>query len=114
MPSGCEPVSTSCRVRREASTGDQIATLIEHPREIKSMSHAVDLIDVSTDKDALSVMPWARSDTVSGIDGVRALRAEVGAPRVVAGTLVSGEHLTVRVGTGYPTKIAALTQGPGS
>ena len=72
------------------------------------MSHAVNLLDVLTHKDAPSVMPWARADAVASIDGVRALRAEVGAPGAVAAIRFGGEPLTVRVGSSQTTQIAPL------
>ncbi len=62
--------------------------------------------DVLAHQGSIGVVPGPVADAVLGIDGARALRAEIGAPRMVTGALFSGEHLAVRVGSSQPTQVS--------
>ena len=95
-------------VRNVSAAGDPSASLVDHRHDSKPMSHAVKLLDVITDKNALSVMPWACADAVASIHRVRTLRAEVGAPGAVAGTHFGGQALTERVGSSQTTQIGSI------
>ena len=74
------------------------------------MSHTVKLVDVISDQSALSVMPWARADTVPRIYRVWALRTEVSTPGTVAGIHFGRQPLTDRVGSGYAPQVSSFAR----
>ena len=68
------------------------------------------LVDVISDQSALSVMPWARADTVPRIYRVWALRTEVSTPGTVAGIHFGRQPLTDRVGSGYAPQVSSFAR----
>ena len=78
-------------VRCVTAAGNPSASLVEHRHDSKAMAHAMEFVDIVTDKGALSVMPWARADAVA---------------RIHFGSQV----LTERVGSGQTTQISSLAR----
>src|SRR6266478_1395031 len=71
-----------------ATAIDDIA-LFGEGRLLGQVVGAMELVDVFGDGDALAVLPWSTADAVAGIDrrlSVDGLRAEVGVPRMAAGS----------------------------
>lgn len=97
-------------VRSVSAPGYPSASLVDHRHDGKPMSHTVKLVDVIPDQSALSVMPWARADTVPRVYRVWALRAEVSTPGTVAGTHFGRQPLTERVGSGYAPQVGSFAR----
>src|SRR5262245_56363246 len=70
---------------------------------------AMQVRDVFRDDDSFRVLPRARADTIARVDGLRALRAEIGVPSVVPRPDCRGERLAELVGTREATEIRALS-----
>jgi hypothetical protein len=104
VPSGCDPVSTSCWF----GALHVLALLVEHrgaaqvvaePRLVERI--AVQVGDVVGDLGTLGVVPRAGADAVAGVDGLFAthgLLAQIGAPGLRAAGR-RGQRLAMLVGT---------------
>jgi len=71
------------------------------------------IVDAARDDNALGVLPRPRADAIARIDVVRVverrcLRAEIGAPRPVAGTRGFRKRLTVLIRSIEASKVSAL------
>ena len=97
-------------VRSVSAPGYPSASLVDYRHYGKPMSHTVKLVNVIPDQSALSVMPWARADTVPRIYRVWALRAEVSTPGTVAVTHFGRQPLTDRVGSGYAPQVGSFAR----
>src|SRR6478735_6283587 len=100
-------------VRRVATAVDDIALLGERGL-LGEVVRAMQLGHAVGDDDALGVAPRAGADAVARVDGGLAagcrLRAEVGAPGLVARAGRGRERAAQAVGTGEPAEVGAATR----
>src|SRR5882762_8022786 len=82
-----------------------LTEIIAEAREIQGVT--VQISKVIGDLLALGVVPGATADAVSGIDGVRALRAQVGVESLRA-SRGGGERLAELIGAGQATKVGPM------
>src|SRR6185437_10555059 len=97
--------------RCNTDTGDPAAVLGQRCVHGELIVIAVQIIDVLRDDLALEILPRTGADAVAGVDrclAVAGLRAQVGAPGLVAGAGSGGHLLTVAIGPFEAAKIGAM------
>jgi hypothetical protein len=65
--------------------------------------------NVAGDAYALGIVPWASTDSITGVDGIVTLGAEIRAPGTTACTGGFSETLAVSVSPGQAAEVAAIT-----
>ena len=96
---------------------DPLALLSKRRRHIDIVAQpcgfecvAVQFSYVISDPNSYCVVPWAVSDAVASIDGIRSLRAQVGVPSFVARADSGRQFLAMRVSSFQATYVAAVAR----
>src|ERR1700693_1176913 len=95
---------------RVDATLDPITLLVEPGFLADLVVVAVQVRHIGRDLHALGVEPRPVADAVLGVHPARALRREIGAPRLAARAGGLGEALAIAVGTCQPAEVAALAE----